>query len=81
MQTQPTPIQPEAPDHLVPDPAVCREFGISSMTLWRWSHDVALAFPPAVKIRNRCFRSRRALDEFKARMMRDAIARRDGRAA
>lgn len=49
-------------DELVPDPQVWRELGISPMTGWRWSHDQALCFPPAVKIRNRNYRSRRALN-------------------
>jgi hypothetical protein len=26
-------------DSLVPDPQVCREFGVSAMTLWRWDRD------------------------------------------
>ena len=35
-----------------------------------------LGFPPPVKIRNRNFRSRRAIEEFKIRMMRAAITQR-----
>jgi hypothetical protein len=66
-------------DELVPDPQVCREFSITSMTLWRWSNDPCLGFPPAVKIRTRCFRSRRQLEQFKARVMRDAIEQRASR--
>jgi hypothetical protein len=61
-------------DQLVPDPQVWREFGITSMTGWRWTRDPKLDFPPPVKIRNRCFRSRRQLEEFKERMMLAAIA-------
>jgi hypothetical protein len=41
----------DAPDMLVPDPVVWREFGISSMTGWRWSNDPKLGFPPPIKIR------------------------------
>jgi hypothetical protein len=48
------------PDDLVPDPAVCREFDITLMTLWRWDHDPELNFPLPVKIRQRKFRSRRS---------------------
>jgi predicted DNA-binding transcriptional regulator AlpA len=62
------------PDQLVPDPQVWREFGVSSMTGWRWTHDPELDFPPPVKIRNRCFRSRNKLEEFTDRMIRAAIA-------
>jgi predicted DNA-binding transcriptional regulator AlpA len=71
-------IDNESVDSLVPDPQVWRELGISSMTGWRWTHDASLNFPPAIKIRNRCFRSRRMLEEFKSRMLRQAIAERDG---
>jgi hypothetical protein len=51
-------------------------FGISSMTGWRWSHDPELHFPPAINIRGRNFRSRRELNQFKARMMRNSITQR-----
>jgi hypothetical protein len=64
------------PDELVPDPVVAKQFNVSLMTIWRWSHDDSLGFPPAVQIRKRNFRSRRALEAFKARMMRTAIAQR-----
>lgn len=63
-------------DEFVPDQKVWREFGISSMSGYRWTHDPNLNFPPAIKIRTRCFRSRRALEEFKERMMRSAISHR-----
>jgi predicted DNA-binding transcriptional regulator AlpA len=69
--------EPAAPDELVPDPAVCREFGIVSMTLWRWTRDKELQFPPAVQIRGRNFRSRRQLQAFKERMIRAAVVQRD----
>ena len=68
--------EPESkwPDELVPDPVVWREFHISSMTGWRWTNDPELGFPRPIKIRNRCFRSRHALEEFKSRMLRESIA-------
>ena len=59
-------------DELVPDPQVGRELGITSMTLWRWDHDPDLEFPPAIKIRNRNFRSRNLLEAWKAKMLRRA---------
>jgi hypothetical protein len=62
-----------APDHLVPDPIVAAEFYTTLMGLYRWTHDTKLGFPPAIKIRNRNFRSRRAIEDFKVRMMRAAI--------
>ena len=71
----------QAPDVLVPDPQVWREFGITSMTGWRWTKDPELNFPPPIKIRKRCFRSRRQIEEFKQRMLRRAIAERAGEAA
>jgi hypothetical protein len=69
------------PEILVPDPVVWREFGITSMTGYRWSHDPDLNFPPAVKIKERNFRSRRQLEEFKTRLMHKALAGRAGRGA
>jgi hypothetical protein len=61
------------PEQFVPDPKVRREFGVTAMTLHRWDHDAALGFPPKIKIRNRNFRSRSALEAFKATMLRRAI--------
>ncbi len=67
--------QPEdTPDTLVPDPVVWQEFGVTSMTGHRWSRDPELDFPPATKINGRNYRSRRGLEEFKARMLRKAMA-------
>jgi hypothetical protein len=62
------------PDEHVPDPQVARELGVTLMTLWRYTHDPNLGFPPPIKLRNRNFRSRRMLEEFKERMLRSAIA-------
>jgi predicted DNA-binding transcriptional regulator AlpA len=79
MRNTPQPIPPIHPhqDKLVRDRAVAEEFGdVSLMTLYRWTNDTKLGFPPPVKIRNKNFRSRRALEEFKARLMHNAIRRR-----
>jgi hypothetical protein len=63
-----------APDHLVPDHIVRNEFGdVSLMTIYRWTNDPTLGFPPPIKLRNKNFRSRCALEDFKARLMRAAI--------
>jgi hypothetical protein len=64
------------PDSLVPDPQVCAEFGISSMTLWRWDRDPDLNFPARINIRGRNFRSRKQIEAFKRDMLRGAIAQR-----
>jgi hypothetical protein len=72
-------IAQEAPDELVPDPEVCREFNVTAMTLWRWDRDVKLKFPPPVQIRRRNFRSRRQLELFKTQLMRKALETRDAR--
>jgi hypothetical protein len=66
-------------NELVPDPQVAREFGVTPMSIWRWDRDPRLAelgWPPAVKIRHRNFRLRRELELFKARLWRDALAKR-----
>jgi predicted DNA-binding transcriptional regulator AlpA len=70
-------MQKQPPDELVPDPVVWKEFGITSMTLYRWTNDAKLNFPPPIKIRTKNFRSRRALEEFKGRMLRIAISSRE----
>ena len=45
-----TPASNTSPDNLIPDPIVCAEFGVTAMTLWRWTHDTELNFPPAIAI-------------------------------
>lgn len=72
-----TTAAPPEPDQLVPDPVVCKEIGVTSMTLWRYDHDPELNFPAAIKIRSRNFRSRRLLEAWKTRMLRRAIEQRD----
>src|SRR5262245_65347434 len=71
-----TPPSDTNPDNLIPDPVVCAEFGVTAMTLWRWTRDPDLNFPPAIAIRNRNFRSRKQLETFKARMLSKAIRHR-----
>ena len=72
-----TKVVPEH-DELVPDPQVYREFNITAMAGWRWDRDeelIALGWPTPIRIRSRKFRSRRALENFKANMQRRAMAR------
>jgi hypothetical protein len=68
-------------DEFVPDPQTCREFHVTSMTLWRWDHNPAKApegWPPAVKMGRRNFRSRKALEAVKANLLQAAIEQRGG---
>jgi hypothetical protein len=70
-------------DQLVPDPTVCREFGVSAMTLWRWDRDPQLAklgWPPPIEIRKRKFRLRSRLEAFKNTMFRRAVTARNAEA-
>jgi len=62
-------------DEFVPDTMVCREFGVSRYTLKRWTDNPTLGFPRPIKITSngRNFRSRRELDAFKQRVMRERI--------
>ena len=71
-----TPPSDTNPDKLIPDPVVCAEFGVTAMTLWRWTRDTDLNFPPPIAIRNRNFRSRKQLEAFKERMLRKAMRQR-----
>jgi hypothetical protein len=61
------------PDILVPDPLMQREFGVTAMTINRWDHNENLGFPPKIKLNGRNYRSRRALEAFKARLMAQAL--------
>jgi hypothetical protein len=66
-----------APDELVPDPQVAREFNVTLMTLWRWDRDPKLAelgWEPPVKIRTRNYRRRRPLENFKVALRNFGIA-------
>jgi predicted DNA-binding transcriptional regulator AlpA len=49
---------------LIPDPEVCRRYGIHSSTLYNWDHNPELKFPKPVRINNRKFRAEHELDEF-----------------
>jgi hypothetical protein len=66
-------------DSLVPDPVVRREFNITSMTMFRWDNNparIAEGWPPKIKIGRCNFRSRSALETFKATLVQRAIAAR-----
>jgi hypothetical protein len=74
MNQKPAEADDETVDHLVPDIVIRREFGLSKMAMWRWDQDDELGFPPAVNIRGKNYRSRKAIEAFKALMMERAIA-------
>jgi hypothetical protein len=66
-------------DQLVPDPQVAEEFGIALVTIWRWDRSpvqIALGWPPRIKIRRRNYRNRTQLEQFKANVLRHALAER-----
>jgi hypothetical protein len=78
---QPRPAGPPV-DTLVPDPLVAREMNINPITIWRWDSNpelAALGWPPPIRIRKRKYRSRKALEDFKAALVRRAISARRGR--
>jgi hypothetical protein len=61
------------PGDFVPDKQVRRELGnITAVTLWEYTNDPRLDFPPPIKIRNRNFRSRKLLNAFKKRRINEA---------
>jgi len=71
---------PLAPDVWVPEGTVCAELGLTSMSLWRYDRDakmIALGWPLPIKMNRRKFRSRRALDAFKANLAALALKQRD----
>ena len=78
-RAKPKEQSPETFDQFVPDPRVKDEMGITSMSMWRHDRDpewIALGWPPAIKVNGRNYRSRRQLEEFKARLIKRAIEER-----
>ena len=63
----------QVPDTLVPQPRVQAEFGVSCMTIWRWQRNEKLDFPAAIRLNNRNYFSRRALEEWKKRLIDAAL--------
>lgn len=73
--------QTETADRLIKDSEVRAEFGdLSEDALKAWDKDPNLGFPPKITIRNRHYRSRAALDAFKAKLLADAMRNRKKRA-
>jgi hypothetical protein len=69
----------DAPDQLVPDPQVQKEFSVCAMTMDRWDKDPKMAelgWPQPIRIRIRKYRSRRLIERFKASLVKAAIAAR-----
>lgn len=58
---------------LIPKPALARELGVSSRTVSRWMADPALAFPPPIRLRNRLYFARSALEAWKNARVRASI--------
>ena len=51
---------------LVPDPQVCRRYGVHTSTLYNWDRDEKLGFPKPVRINGRKYRVEDELNEFDA---------------
>ncbi len=58
---------------LIPKPAIARELGVSSRTVSRWMEDQNLGFPKPLRLRNRLYFARTALEEWKANRIRASI--------
>jgi predicted DNA-binding transcriptional regulator AlpA len=56
------PETPRRRKRLIPDPEVCKRYGVHSSTLYNWDKDPALNFPKPVRIRKRKHRDEDALD-------------------
>jgi hypothetical protein len=52
---------------------VAKEFSTTLMTLYRWSHNPNINFPPPVKSGFRNHRYRSHIEMYKERLWRDAI--------
>lgn len=67
------PTSDEQPTELVPDPVVAKEFNVTPMTIWRWTGDASMGFPPPIKINGRNYRSRNHLENYKRKLIDAAI--------
>jgi len=66
--------KPDTFDTFVPDNLVALELGgVSLMTLYRWSNDPNIDFPPPIKMNGRNYRSRRKIERFKKRLQQQAL--------
>jgi predicted DNA-binding transcriptional regulator AlpA len=61
------------PTDLIPKPTVAREFNVSGRTVSRWMEDKDLGFPAPIRLRNRLYFARSALEEWKANRIRASI--------
>jgi hypothetical protein len=79
-QRKTTTVNGDEPDMLVSDNTARAELGgLSRMSLHRYDRDPAmtkLGWPVRVMLNGRGYRSRKALEEFKANLMRRALAAR-----
>ena len=62
-------------DHFVPDNVVAQEFHVTLMTIWRWDRRpgmAALGWPAKLKIGERNYRNRSAVEAFKHNLLQRA---------
>jgi hypothetical protein len=69
--------QDNQPDEFVPDPIVQRELNKSRWTLIRYENDPDMGFPPCIYLKGKKHRSRKALEEWKKRMVEEALQQRN----
>jgi predicted DNA-binding transcriptional regulator AlpA len=46
----------------LPDSQVCKRYGVSPMTLWRWDHNPEMNFPKPMRINRRKYRDEAELE-------------------
>ena len=56
----------------LPAAAVRARYGVSDMSLWRWTRDQKLGFPAPIRINNRRFWRLTDLEAFEARRAQEA---------
>ena len=61
----------DKPKRYLPDPEVCQRYGVSDMTITRWTRDPDLNFPQPLVIRNRKYRDLDELEAFEERQAKD----------
>jgi predicted DNA-binding transcriptional regulator AlpA len=64
-------------DKLIADPLVAERYGVTAMTIWRWTQDPSLGFPKPITIRTRNYRKVAELDAFDERQRNVALTPRN----
>jgi predicted DNA-binding transcriptional regulator AlpA len=52
----------QPPRRYLPDPQVCKRYGVTPMTLYRWDRDPRVNFPSPIRVNGRKYRDEQQLE-------------------